>query len=220
MANPFAKNEQQEVKVTPGYVQIMLSYMRADKNGQVRGTTVTNGRTEFGTKFFAQRLMSGMFSIVGRVEQAQDVMFTLNNGENTNVSDMLVGKSLNIRISEEEFEDLTDAAEDCENGIGISAVFCVTSGKVNVRKLTYQTGEEYNSYTVVADLVEDSVEECLSNLVSDSISKEELIDYFNESAKKDNAQAEAARSRNAAAREAAGSAANLRDAVNNAAKAK
>ena len=215
--NPFAKKEQQET-ANPGYVQIMLSYMRDDKNGTVRGTKVTNGRTEFGTRFFAQRLMSGMFSIVGRVEQAQDIMFTLNNGENTNVSDMLVGKSLNIRITEEEFEDLTEEAEDCENGIGISAVFCVTSGKVNVRKLTYQTGEEYNSYTVVADLVEDSIEETMSSLVSDSISKEELLGYFDESAKKDNAAAESARNRNAAARESVANTASLRNAVKNATK--
>lgn len=217
MNNPFANKAKKESTATPGYVQIMLSYLRSDKNGVIRGTTVTNGQTEYGTRFFVVAEMGGTYSIVGRVEQAQDIFFTTNDGERMDVSEMLIGKSLNVKLTEEEFEDLKDEAEDCEHGIGISAVFMVEAGRVNIRKLTYQTGEKVNSYTVEGELVAESVEECLSNLTSDSLSKEELLNYFDESNKKDTMEANAARAKNQAARQAAGNVANLRNTVINSA---
>lgn len=204
MTNPFAKQATTEVSTTPGYVQVMFSYMRSDKNGVIRGTKVTNGVTEFGTRIHASRQMGGMYSLAGRVEQVQDMYFTANDNQRVDVSNLLVGKTLNVRLTEEEFEDLADESRDCEVGIGVSAVFEVRGGSLNIRELTYQTGENVNSYTVVGELVDDSVEEALSSLVSDSLSVEEVYDRFKDSTKKDAVAADAARSRNAAARQAAG----------------
>lgn len=213
--NPFAKTATSEVKVAPGFVQVIFSNMRSDTSGIIRGTKVTNGVSQFGTKFFVSQNMGGMYSLPGRVQQAQDMFFTTKNNERVDVSNLLVGKTLNIRLTEDEFQDLADAAEDCEQGIGINVVFRVDGGNLNIRELTYQTGEKYNSYTVVAEVVDDSVEECLSTLVSDSLSVDEVYARFEESAKKDNQQATEARTRNQAAREAA---ANLRDSVSESVK--
>lgn len=215
--NPFAKTATSEVKVAPGFVQVMFSNMRSDTSGMIRGTKVTNGISQFGTKFFVSQNMGGMYSMPGRVQQAQDMFFTTKDNERVDVSNLLVGKTLNIRLTEDEFQDLVDAAEDCEQGIGVNVVFRIEGGNLNIRELTYQTGEKYNSYTVVAEVVDDSVEECLSTLVSDSLSVDEVYARFDESAKKDAIASNQARSRNQAARDAA---MNLRDSVSEAVKVK
>lgn len=215
--NPFAKTATSEVKVAPGFVQVMFSNMRSDTSGMKRGTKITNGVSQFGTKFFVSQNMGGMYSMPGRVQQAQDMFFTTKDNERVDVSNLLVGKTLNIRLTEDEFQDLVDAAEDCEQGIGINVVFRVEGGNLNIRELTYQTGEKYNSYTVVGEVVDDSVEECLSTLVSDSLSVDEVYARFDESAKKDNQQGTEARSRNQAARDAA---MNLRNSVSESVKVK
>ena len=207
MTNPFANKATNEVKQKPGYVQVMFSYMRSDKNGTIRGTKVTNGVTEFGTRIYASQMMGGTFSLAGRVENAQDMYFTTNDNQKVDVSNLLVGKTLNLRLSQTEFTDLTEEIELCDSeggAIGISAVFEVEAGLLNIRELTYQTGENVNSYTVIGELVEDSVEEATNTLVSDSLSVDELYAKFDDSAKKDNAAADAARNRNQAARAAAG----------------
>lgn len=213
--NPFARKNTETVKVEPGFVKVMFNYMKSDTSRTIRGVEVNGGITEFGTRFFALQTQGGLYSLPGRVVEAQDINFILNDGTRANVSDRLVGQTLNVRLDEDEFEELVAEAEHCEKGIGIEVVFMVASGTVNITKLTMATlgGEQRNSYTVNGELVEEGIEECLGTLVSDSLNAEQLNEYFNDSAAKAAKAASDARMANQAARQSVGSAQNLADSV-------
>ena len=215
--NPFAKKST-EVKVEPGYVKVMFSYMRSDKNRPAKGDkypSVTNGFTEGGTRFYYTKLMGGLYSLPGRVVEAQDINFILKDGTRTNVSDNLIGQTLNVRIDQDEFDALVMEADGCERGIGIEVVFYVGTGLVDIGTLTLTstTGETVRSYTVSGELVEDAVEECLGTIVSDKLDLDELNEYFNQSAAKANKEANEARLANQAARQSMGNAADLAAAI-------
>ena len=221
--NPFAKKSTEEVKVEPGYVKVMFSYMRSDKNRAAKGEkypSVTNGFTEGGTRFYYTKLMGGLYSLPGRVVEAQDINFILKDGTRTNVSDNLIGQTLNVRIDQDEFDALVMEADECERGIGIEVVFYVGTGLVDIGTLTLTstTGETVRSYTVSGELVEDAVEECLGTIVSDKLDLDELNEYFNQSAAKANKEANEARLANQAARQSMGNAADLTAAIEAAAE--
>lgn len=213
--NPFAKSATEEVKVEPGFVKVMFNYMKPNGTRTIRGVRVDNGVTEFGTRFFATLTQGGLYSLPGRVIEAQDINFILKDGRRKDVSDNLVGQTLNVRLDQDEFDALVDEADACDRGIGIEVVFMVSSGTVNIAKLTMTSmnNEQRNSYTVMGELVDDGVEECLGSLVSDKLDEDELNEYFNASAARDAKAATEARLANQAARQSMGAGANLAESI-------